>query len=169
LPLALLSGIVASAGTRRSFLMHLKIRPFSREDNAEYAAWFEDAELQRELGPAWLDDELDEVVDDQAGCMWAVQRGEELVAVMGVDYPDADHPTYAINTLAVRPDLRGTGVARDVVAGVRAQHQLKDGEYWLAFVNDGNCQAKCFFEKLGWECKGEPPANDGMYRFELRC
>jgi len=149
-------------------MMPLTFRPLTRSDNVEYATWFEDADLARELGPAWTDEEMTEVLDDAGGCVWAVARGEELVAVVSVTFPDADNPTFVIDALAVRPDLRGAGVAQDVVADVRAQHELDYGEYWMAFVNEGNGRAKRFFEKLGWECAGQPSANDGMFRFELR-
>jgi len=58
-----------------------ELKQFQPEYFAEYASWFVDPELNRQLGPmdpAWLEVVLSQ--PESAGVTWAAFRGMELVA-----------------------------------------------------------------------------------------
>jgi len=145
---------------------------FKKEHFPEYLSWFQDAELNKHLGPLKENDEwLNYVIREQEGltenkgCTYSVFQNTDLVSVIGIAFPDKEHPTYCITNIAVKPSLRATGIGSRILQNVRNLHLLKKGEYWSAHVDEKNPKAKLFFENNGWDCVTQPPQNNGMYLF----
>ena len=153
----------------------LTFTPFKKEDFPEYLSWFQDPELQERLGPMEEEDEwLTYALNQQqgltefAGGTYSVFEHEKLVAVVGVEYPDQKIPTYGISSIAVNPMLRGSGLGKRILQGIMKLHPLKNGQHWIAYVDEKNQQAKSFFEHNGWKCAREIPDHHGMYLLEYR-
>lgn len=140
-------------------------RRFKAEDFAEYKLWFQDALLQRELGP--MDDEwLDAVLNEKDGCEYSVVRNRELVAVIGVKFPQAEHPDFYLTDFAIKPSLRGKGFGSQILAELLQLHPIKPHQTWRGFVSCGNEQAKGFFRKNGWVI-GSEPDDHGMVSISI--
>src|SRR5262245_38483405 len=93
-------------------VMDLEARPFAREDFAEYASWFADPDLSRNLGPmddAWL--ELAGSGGEMSGDeTWTVFRHGKLVAVVEALFETDDRSSYMISAVATKPAPRGQGI-----------------------------------------------------------
>lgn len=93
--------------------MDLELMQFTNEHFAEYASWFADPDLNRQLGPmddAWLELVLrgGEMPGDET---WAVLREGELVAVIEALVVAEDLASYTIGAVATKPMLRRQGIA----------------------------------------------------------
>ncbi len=144
--------------------MRLAFRTFEKADFQEYKSWYEDAELNMRLGPmddAWLTN----IPDGKRGCQLSVFHGKDLVAVIGLLFPDAEHPAYYITDFAVKPAMRGQGFGSEILKGLIQQYPLQSGQSWRAFVDTKNPKAKAFFERSGWKSSEEPDVH-GMYTLE---
>ena len=142
--------------------MVLKFIEFTAADFPEYRSWYEDPELNKHLGPPIDQEWLDYVMAWSDGCEYSVFDVGELVAVVGIWFPTAEHPTYTISDLAVKPQLRGRGIGSQVLADLMTLHKLSSGQSWAAYVHVSNPRAKSFLEKHGWLCKCEVPDEHGM-------
>ena len=141
----------------------LRLRNFTAADYPAYADWFTDEVLNRELGP--IDEEWrDYVLSDTTGRQLVLTRGEESIGSAGLQPPDGEHPAYVITDIAVRPDLRRTGVGRDILHLLYREFQLDPGQYWLCFINRENWSARKFFERQGWSFVRSEEAD--MLRYE---
>ena len=142
----------------------LQIRDFTAADFPPYATWFNDERLNRELGPideAWLA----YVLNETDGRQLAFTRAGELVGCAGLVLPIPDkHPYYALTDIAVRPNLRGTGVGKEMLRLLFQEHPLQPGERWLCFVDQANVPAQKFFKGQGWLSVRDEPAD--MLRYE---
>lgn len=144
----------------------LRFSTFTTKDFSEYKAWYEDAELNKRLGP--MDDQwLDHVLHETDGCEYSVFRGKELVAVVGIKFPDPTHPAYYITDFAIKPHLRNQSIGSSVLRALIKLHKRKPGQSWKAFVDVRNSGAKSFFEKNGWICASETPDEHGMLTLEV--
>ena len=155
--------------------MKLDFKLFQKEDFSEYLSWFQDSDLNKQLGPMEEDDEwftytLNEQkgLTEFEGCTYSVFQNKNLVSVLGIEYPDKESPTYGISSFAVKPSLRSRGIGKMVLKSLMKLHPLKKGQYWIANVNEKNPKAKLFFENNGWISTTKPPDNNGMYLFEYR-
>ena len=145
--------------------MRLRFEIFKTDHFTEYRSWYEDSDLNKTLGP--LDQEwLDCVLKQENGCQYSVFDESELVAVVGIDFPDSKHPIYFISDIAVKPSLRERGIGSQTIDDLIEMHKLKPGQSWVASVDEKNPRAKSFFEKKGWVAKSETPNQHGM--LELR-
>lgn len=142
----------------------LTVRPFVAADFEEYRRWYEDAELDEQLGPmddAWLDYVLSD--SEGAQCVWL--DGERMVAVVGLAI-DPEQGAWVITDIAVDPARRRHGLGRRAVEAVMAQPQFSTLSRWLAYVMADNPTAHHFFTSLGWAQTHDPP-DDEMTRFRL--
>lgn len=142
----------------------LVFEKFEAEHFPEYQSWYEDPELNRHLGPmdhVWLDDMLEE----PHGREFSVFRGEELVAVVRVYYPDPD-PFYYISEFAVKPGLRKQGIGSLVLEHLMETLPLANRYSWRALVHDNNQAARTLFEKHGFVSTFASPEDDGMHYYE---
>ena len=150
----------------------LDFQLFKREDYQAYYSWFQDPDLNRQLGPMekendeWLEYIFKEGADE--GCTYSVFSGKKLVSVVGITYPDEENQAYCITSIAVKPSLRNGGLGKSILRGIMYLHSLKKGQYWKAYVDIENPRAKQFFENNGWECTSLPPANNNMFLLEYR-
>lgn len=127
----------------------MQIRPFQAEDIPPYESWFDDPVLYAQLGPMdryWLE----QVLNDAEKAQYSILRGDVLVAVVGVCLPTPTHPYYFVTDLAVRPELRGSGVGRTVMTLVMSQPELQSNPLWRASVRPDNPAALAFLIRLGW-------------------
>lgn len=141
----------------------LDVRRIARADWEWISAWFDDAELDRWLGP--MDQEwLEHVLSDREGVQLVVESGEGVpVALMGCAW-DPSGTRHGVTDIAVNPRLRRSGIGRQSLAAAITwdAHPPTDG--WMAFVDPDNDAAFHFFSTAGWSRQG---LDDGMHRFCL--
>lgn len=145
--------------------MTLKFSLFAAADFPEYASWYEDVELNERLGPmdeAWLE----AVLHVKDGCTYAVFREKELVAVIGITFPDAEHPAYHITDFAVKPNIRNRRIGSRALDELLNMHGRDEVRTWRAFVDAKNEKAASFFERNGWTRMSKKPDTDGMIMLE---
>lgn len=140
---------------------------FKVEDFKEYASWFEDPELNRELGPMdqeWLNHVLSEIPPRH----YSVFDQGRLVAVVGTELPGKRSSTWVVTDIAVKPTLKRQGIARSALSYLIQIHQQRKDPpgSWVAWVNERNIAALEFFESLGWNRSDETDVED-MYQFTL--
>jgi ribosomal protein S18 acetylase RimI-like enzyme len=149
--------------------MQLGWRRFQADDYPTYAAWFDDPELNCQLGPLdeeWLETVLIEPPAD--GATWAVLRDHEVVAVVEVAY-DRQHPaTAAIMALAVKPALRGQGIGAAVLRDVLARHRRAGITEHRALIAATNLAAQRLVAKAGFQRIAAEPDAYGMLQFRHR-
>ncbi len=142
---------------------------FDREDFPAYQSWFEDETLNGELGPMHKDDAwLNAVLAKTNGLEYAVYEGDELVAVVGIDFPTNKYPAYYITNFAVKPALKNQGVGSAVLKELIRLHASDVEEPWITFVNPKNVAGQSFFIKNGWTCANGKPDKDGILEYVFR-
>ncbi len=147
--------------------MEFVFSTFKREDFPEYLSWYADAELNLHLGPMKEDDEwLHAVMNETDGCHYSIFDGKDLLAVVGVIFPDVEHSAYFITDFAIKPIHRGKGIGSIVLDELIRLHPLKVGQKWKAVIDVKNSKAKRFFEKNGW-ISSEMPDEHGMFMLKL--
>jgi len=145
----------------------MKIRPFQAGDFPQYESWFADPVLSAQLGP--MDrDWLQHVLNDTGGIEYSILRDDELAAVVGVCLPVEAHPYYFVTDLAVRPELRGSGIGRAVMSLVMNRPELQSSPLWRASVRPDNPGALAFLIKLGWTRLEMGNPFDELLEFEFR-
>lgn len=147
----------------------LILTKFRKKDYEEYLSWFEDPELNARLGPMQAGDGwLEQVLQQTDGCEYSVFRDGELVAEVGIYYPDESHPWYTISNVVVKPSLRGQGIGKEAIQALMSLPELQQDVGWRAFVDVDNATAKHFFESMGWVCLSSPTEDDEMFMFAIR-
>ncbi|WP_152221433.1 GNAT family N-acetyltransferase [Pseudomonas sp. SCB32] len=145
----------------------MQIRPFLADDFPEYESWFADPVLNAQLGPMdrnWLA----HVLADAGSVQYSILHGDQLVAVVGVCLPVEAHPYYFVTDLAVRPELRGTGVGREVMALMMSHPELQLSTLWRAGVMPDNPAALAFLTRLGWARRERDTPFDEMIEVEFQ-
>lgn len=139
----------------------MHFRPFLRDDFAEYRAWYDDPQLNEQLGP--MDEEwLEYVLADRGGEQLCFFEESRLVAVIGLaEDPDVD--AWVISDIAVNPALRGQGIGRRALQLLLEHPRYRRRRIWQAYVTEDNPAARAFFARLGWHCVAEPGAEEPMY------
>ncbi len=128
----------------------LTIRKFKKEDYSIYKKWFSNAHLNATLGG--IDQEwLDYILSEKDGEELAVIQNNQLVSVLGIVFPNKQHPTYIITNIAVDPKLKHNGLGTRVIELLMKHYKLGDNEYWACFVEKSNTEAQHFFEKNNWK------------------
>lgn len=141
----------------------LKFEKFKKEHFAEYKNWFKHKTIREAL--YGIDDEwLEYILTDTRGEEYAIFLKDEMIAVVGLVFPNLDHSFYAINNIAINPSKLRQGWGSKVLNDLFKLHALGRNEYWVSFVENKNVLAQCFFEKNGWKRIEE----DDMIRYELR-
>lgn len=143
--------------------MNLVYVKFIVEHFDRYCKWFENKRIQETL--YGIDEEwLQHVLNDTTGIEYAVFRGDEMVAVVGVKFSTKENPSYVITNIAVNPVYFGQGIGSKVLKDLFHMHELKSDESWVAYVEAHNVRANRFFEQNGWILDGDKD-EDGMLRF----
>ncbi len=140
----------------------LEFRKFETQDFLEYKAWFEDSKLKQAIG--FVDEDwLKHILQDKEGVELAVLIESELIAVIGIKFPSENNKSYAITNIAVKPNLRNSGIGSRVLNALLDRTKLLDGEFWICYVDFKNKTAQQFFEKNGWKKYPE----DDMVKYVL--
>ncbi len=146
---------------------NLIFQKFKRVDFPEYLSWFEDSELDKQLGPMTENDEwLTSVLEKKEGVEYSIFQNGHMVAELGFYPSTKEQSYYLLSNLAVKPSLRGQGIGKLVLEKLMKLHPLKKGEAWRTYVDNENLKAKRFFEKSDWVCLSEPPENNNMFLLE---
>ncbi|SIQ18372.1 GNAT family N-acetyltransferase [Aquipseudomonas alcaligenes] len=136
-------------------------RPFLRDDFAEYRSWYNDPQLNKQLGP--MDEEwLEYVLNDSDGEQLCFFEKSRMVAVVGLA-EDPHVGAWVISDIAVNPALRGQGIGRRALELLLKHPRYQYQRVWQAYVMEDNSAARIFFARLGWLCVAEPGAEDPMY------
>lgn len=145
----------------------MDFRPFERRDFNSYLAWFDDVNLNHQLGPMnkeWLE----HVMACPKPVQYSLFQNQELVAVTGIEYPKLGQRTWFITDIAVDPKRKRQGFAKNSLQCIidhfasTEEHPLK----WVAWVDTDNEPAKKFFRSLGW-LKSESTSSENLYQFSL--
>ncbi|MDF1695413.1 MAG: GNAT family N-acetyltransferase [Saprospiraceae bacterium] len=144
--------------------MNFTYSRFTRGYFSTYLKWFENELVKNAL--YGIDEEwLEYVLNDETGIEYAVFSEQEMLAVLGVKYPDADNPTYVITNIVVNPSVFGQGIGSLVLEDLNQLFVLEKGERWVAFVEPKNKIAQMFFAKNGWELWNGTSKVDQMLEF----
>lgn len=141
----------------------MELHPFQAGHFQDYADWFEHRAIESALGH--IDEEwLHHILSNPEGIEFAALQEGRLVAVVGVTYPNTNHPYWVITNLAVVPERFRQGIGTLVLDGLFQKISLQAGEYWVTYVHFTNFSALNFLKKNGW--KAVPGEAEGMIRFE---
>lgn len=126
----------------------MRIRDLKAEDYNELIALWEAAGLPyRPRGRDGRDRITREIAGDCSIFLAAEERGERLVgAVLGTH----DGRKGWINRLAVRPEHRGRGIGRALVAAVEERLRAIGIEIVTCLIEDWNEESMAFFERVGY-------------------
>jgi ribosomal protein S18 acetylase RimI-like enzyme len=140
----------------------MELRLFSADDWSWVQEWFQDALLDRELGPMDTD-WLDAVLGERNGVQLVAMIELKPVALIGCVWGAAQHPSHYITDIAVAPGLRGQGLASRSLQLVMAWPGHPPIGKWTAFVNPRNARAQSLLRKGHWT---EIGVSSGMMQFE---
>ncbi|EST38187.1 hypothetical protein N566_08755 [Streptomycetaceae bacterium MP113-05] len=84
------------------------------------------------------------------------ERGEVIGWTAGGPYRDGERRTAdaEIYTLYVRPDVIGTGIGRELTAGVHERVRMSEAPGLYVWVVEGNARACRFYERAGFAADG---------------
>lgn len=142
-------------------------RRFEAADFETYRSWYEDVELNRQLGPMdddWLKHILSSEDDGQ---QFAYLEAGALAAVVGVIW-HPDESAWVVTDIAVDPARRRQGLGRRAIEVLAKCPELAPQGALMAHVVPGNPGARAFFDRLGWQCTAEPTPEDDMFTFRCR-
>lgn len=132
--------------------MHnLTFQKFTPESYPEYKPWFQNEALKKALGD--IDKEwLAHITTQTGGVEYAVFHKEQLVGVVGIEFPPpATNLPHAITNIAVNPARNGEGIGSAMLSQLPEELQLKGDQYIIAYVEKPNLPAQAFFAKNGWQ------------------
>jgi RimJ/RimL family protein N-acetyltransferase len=147
--------------------MHLQFRRFQLEHYPEYASWFVDPELDRQLGPMdrdWLDAVLSE--PESEGVTWAVFRENEMIAVVETFFDLKNNLSAIITGLAVKPHLRGQGIGTAVLRMILSYHQHRGITKHIAYISIDNLAGRRCAEKAGFVSVTSEPDEYGFIKLQ---
>ena len=127
----------------------LSLRHFERNDWSWLKIWFQDAAINRELGP--LDDEwLEHVLADRRGVQLVAEQDEQPVAIIGVTWGDEKDQRHGIRDLAVHPEKRRGGIGSKSVVAVLSWNGHPPTNKWIAFADLENLPPQRMLIAFGW-------------------
>jgi RimJ/RimL family protein N-acetyltransferase len=147
--------------------MHLQFRRFQLEYYPEYASWFVDPELNRQLGPMdkdWLDAVLSEA--ESEGVTWAVFRENEMIAVVETFFDLRDQLAVIITGLATKPPFRGQGIGTAVLRMILSYHQHRGITKHIAYISVNNSAGQRCAEKAGFLVVTSKPDEHGFIKLQ---
>jgi len=142
--------------------LQVTLREFERTDNIEYSTWFSDSTLNKQLGPAWSDEELNQIFKEEPGSILSAFHSNELVGVVALALPNSEHSSYGVAGVAVKPQKQRQGFGAKILLALQSYYKTQQGQEWVGFVNINNDSAQQFMEKQGWEKGG---VQNEMYRY----
>lgn len=150
--------------------MDLELQQFTKEHFVEYASWFADPDLNRQLGPmddAWLELVMrgGEVPGDET---WAVLRDGELVAVVEALVAAEDPASYTIGAVATKPVLRRQGIGTRSLQHVLDLHKSRGIVEHSARVSVDNTAGQRCAAKAGFVPVSSVPDQHGYVELRRR-
>lgn len=140
----------------------MELREFSADDWPWVQEWFQDALLDRELGP--IDVEwLNAVLAERHGVQLVATVETRPVVLIGCVWGTVQHPSHCVTDIAVDPNLRGQGLASKALHLVLAWPRHPPTVMWTAFVNPRNTAAQSLLKRTSWRKVG---VSNGMVQFE---
>ena len=146
----------------------MKIQKFRLEDYTEYKSWYENQTIREHLGTPPDKEWLAYILKGKDGAEYSFFEKGTLVAVIGIVFPDKEHPHLYITDIAVNPKIQRQGIGEKVLNKLVETHPIKIGQSYMAFVDIKNNTAQAFFKKLGWLCANSVPDNDNMLTFTFK-
>lgn len=143
----------------------MTVQKFKLTHFSTYQSWFQDELIQAHLGTPPDEEWLTYVLTDKEGVQYTFLEGQKMVGVMGIVFPDKDHPHYYITDIVVNPKLRQQGIGAQMLYLLQDLHPLGIGQSYKAFVDIKNKNAQLFFKKLDWHLVSEQPDEDNMLSF----
>ena len=146
----------------------MKVQKFGIADFETYQSWYKDKLVRQYLGATPDEAWLGHILQETDGIQYAFYDEQVLVGVMGIVFPDAQHPHYYITDIVVNPTLRGKGIGCKMLYFLTKLHPLKAEESYKAFVDVENDKAQLFLKKLGWQLLSEHPDKEDMLTFTFK-
>ena len=146
--------------------MLLEFKRFQKEYFSEYALWFVDTELNRQLGPMdqeWLDSVLAQ--SEAEGITWAVFRDEELIAVIENAFHVDEASQVTITALATKPAYRRQGIGTAVLQQLFSINDNKGIRQHIAYIHVRNVAARRCMEGVGFVAVSSEPNQHGYIEF----
>lgn len=141
----------------------IELRPIQQDDWHWIESWFRDPWLNKELGP--VDAEwLTYVLSQTDGIELVALEGGQPVGLIGVTWATKAAPYHGINSLAVDPNRRRTGLGRHVLSAVLRWPGHPEARAWVAFTAADNPPPANLLLSAGWHPDG---TQNGMKRFRL--
>ncbi len=138
--------------------------PFSRAHYDTYRQWFEDTDLNKQLGP--IDEEwLMHVLQEEDGQQYAVFHDNVMVGVIGVKHPFGAYNQLTITDIAVQPKMKGKGIGSAILSELSHQYPGIERNRWVAYVALSNSPAMAFFIKNKWVQIKDREVADDMIKF----
>jgi len=138
--------------------MNLSFTRFQCEHFAEYASWFSDPELNKELGPVvdeeWLSAILSQTAEE--GETWAIFLETEMVGVVNATFDPEKKLPAGITEIAIKPDRRRQGLAKAALMELLADHHQRGIVSHVAYIKMTNQASRKLFEGLGFRVNSEP-------------
>ena len=147
--------------------MHFQFSRFQIEHYPEYASWFIDPELNRQLGPMdknWLEAVLSE--PEFVGVTWAVFRDNEMIAVVETVFDPENQACAAIPALATRPELSQQGIGTACLRLILSYHKHNGITEHVAYISVDNTAGQRCAKKAGFAPVTSTPNEQGY--IELR-
>ena len=152
----------ADNGVARRHDARMELRQFSVDDWSWVQEWFQDALLDRELGPMDAD-WLGAVLAERNGVQLVTTIQTKPAVLIGCVWGTDRHSSHYITDIAVAPGLRGQGLASRPLQLVTTWPGHPPIAKWTAFVNPRNSPAQSLLRKNHWK---EVGMSDGMMKFE---
>lgn len=141
----------------------IELRAIKREDWSWVTCWFDDAWLNKELGP--VDKEwLDCVLSEADGIELVAELNEQPIGLIGIKWSTAEHPFHTITDLAINPTLRGRGLGRSVLKAAMVRRGHPNTDKWITFTAEDNDSPARLLLSMGWHSAGK---QNGMNCFEF--
>ena len=141
----------------------IDLRKFVHADNAEYSKWFSDKNMNKYLGPAWTEQELIQIFEEEPGSVLSVFRSEKLIGV--ISFAPVEKSCIAITGIAINPKYQRSGIGKSIIQRLPVYFNTCSGQKWSCSVDYENIASQLFLEKIGWQ-KGTLVNNYFQYSFE---
>lgn len=146
----------------------MTIQQFKLDHFSTYQSWFLDELVQAHLGTPPDQEWLDYILKEEGGMQYTFFEKQKMIGVMGIVFPDKDHPHYFITDIVVNPKRREEGIGAQMLCLLQDLHPLGIDQSYKAFVDIKNKNAQLFFKEIGWHLEREQPDKDGMLSFILK-
>jgi ribosomal protein S18 acetylase RimI-like enzyme len=142
----------------------VQLREFTANDWQWVREWYQDAALDRELGPMGHD-WLDYVLSRHDGVQLVAEDRDSPVALIGCAWAPTEIEAHVITDIAVAPQARGLGFGKMALELALSWPGHPPSKAWKAYVRLQNTPAILLFTKGGWEIRSN---SEGMREFEKR-